>query len=150
MRHIEINEDNPSQLILCYGTLKKNNYNWHYFLEGKSIHLGEFITEPAFTMYTTGTFPVITTGSTSIVCDLFKVRSNKVLQDIFNLEGCGGQLNNPDDFYKLKEINTPEGKAIIFWQPEYEGSPEAIIKNEDNIADWNRRPLLRKQHLQTS
>lgn len=99
-------------IIAVYGTLKKGFSN-HSFIQGAE-YLGSFTTKPEYEMYSFGGFPAITeNGKTAITCELYQVTDQNMLNNIFRLEGYYG--SGSDNFYDLKLIETPHGKAGIFY-----------------------------------
>ncbi len=143
MKLIQIDDKTPYVLIAVYGTLLHGGLNHRIFMQGKSEFLGRTTTPALFSMHTCGLFPVLTTGTTQITCEVYKIRSNKVLQDIFRLEGCCGKLDEESHGYKIKQIETKFGEAYIFWLPNFEGSDATLIKS----GDWQRRSLPRKNFI---
>lgn len=135
---IQINENNPFIILLCYGTLLKGFSNYSYYLENRSEYLGTFKTEPIFTMFGRNwNFPIVTTyGDTAIHCDVFKIRSSAVLERIHALEGCSGIPNNPTDMYNIQEMETPYGKAYIYVQDKPYSIEEKIYS-----GNWRNRLL---------
>lgn len=99
-------------LLAVYGTLRKGFGN-NYLLDS-SYHLGDFITEPNFTMYDLGFFPaVIPEGNTEIYLEIYLV-SDIVLQSIYSLEGYQGVRGSKENFYDTMDLETPWGKAEMF------------------------------------
>ncbi len=117
------------QLVAVYGTLRRNHGNYKYFLEDQKF-IGEFKTEPIYTMLSNGGFPMVfLNGETSIVCEVFHVISQDTLQELDGLEGY-------PNFYNRKQVTTPWGDAWMYFingdSKEYSnGRPE--IKS----GDWN-------------
>jgi gamma-glutamylcyclotransferase (GGCT)/AIG2-like uncharacterized protein YtfP len=136
MNKIEINEQNPSVLVCCYGTLRVGHGNYRSLLKGVSKFLGTYKTEPAFTMYgKTAGFPIVQPkGSTAIEYDLFEVDDDTVLQRLHRLEGCTGIIGHERNWYDLMEISTPKGKAYMYVQ-DRDRSEESIIES----GNWNKR-----------
>lgn len=133
---IEINEDVKEVLILTYGTLRLNQGNWRYLLEGKSEYLGAYLSEATYTMYGKNAgFPIVVDkGNTEIEYDLFRITNNEVLKRIHNLEGCTGIPRNSKNWYDIKEVDTPHGIGYMYVQHS-ERNPESIIKT----GNWNDR-----------
>ena len=93
-----------SHLVFVYGSLKKGFGN-NYHLQENAEYLGDFVTEPIFTMYSLGGFPAIREkGRTPITGEVYRVGS---LSSLDRLEG------HPT-FYKRQEISTPYGKAWVY------------------------------------
>jgi gamma-glutamylcyclotransferase (GGCT)/AIG2-like uncharacterized protein YtfP len=132
-KRIEINEENPKVLLLCYGTLL-SGYGNNRLLKGKSTLLGEHITEPNFTMYTTGGFPIVSpNGNTAIHGEVYEVTDNNVLQSVHNLEGFGGIMNHPRNWYDVMPVETEFGTAYMYVQPNF--SNNHIIES----GNWNNQ-----------
>jgi len=103
------------KLIAVYGTLKRRHGN--HRVMGKSKFLGEVKTEPKFTMYSTGGFPILSSqGDTSIAIEVFEVTEPETLRRIYGLEGYSGVRNSRDNWYDTIDIPTPWGDAEIFIQ----------------------------------
>ena len=135
-QRVEINENNPFVLLVVYGTLRLNQGNWEHFLENRSEYLGTFKTEPKYTMYSAGGFPIVTTeGNTAITCDVFKVINPRVLARIHGLEGFKGCIGDVGNWYDCQPIDTPYGKGYMYVQPTYHQSAKYVIHN----GDWLRR-----------
>ena len=106
---IEINENNPKVYLAVYGTLKTGRGNWMRYLKDKSKVLGTFKTEPKFTMYTNGGFPIVVDqGETAITYELVEVDNNNVLNSIHRLEGCTGIPKNDQNWYDIQKIDNQE------------------------------------------
>lgn len=118
------------QVLAVYGTLKRHYHN-NRLLQHKGVtFLGEFKTEPRFTMVSCGGFPAVhCTGNTSIQCELYKVKDADVLRNVFRLEGFTGIKDDPGNWYNVEEIKTPHGKALMFVFP---GEPERTIIQTGN------------------
>jgi len=130
-----ITEKNPYVLLCAYGSLRLNQTNWRRFLENKSKYLGTIITEPNYEMYNLGLFPIICPGKTSIVCDVIKISSQRILESILKLESCSNEN-------ELNYIDTEFGRAIIFVQKDYKPTQNNLIKS----GNWNIKPLIRKNY----
>lgn len=102
-----MSEFKAPQLVAVYGTLKEGFGN-HRLLKNTE-KLGEFKTNPIFTMLHLGGFPaIIEDGSTEIFCEIYNVTENDVLKSLDRLEGY-------PNFYNRKTIDTPWGKAWIYY-----------------------------------
>lgn len=134
---VEINEQNPSILLVVYGTLRLNQGNWNHFLKNKSTYVGTFKTEPKYTMYGLKSgFPIVVpNGETSITCDVFSVNNPRVVASIHGLEGFRGCIGDASNWYDCQPIDTPFGKGYIYIQPNFTADRGHIIKN----GDWLRR-----------
>ena len=112
--------EKSKQLVLVYGSLKKGYYN-SYLLEG-SLQIGVHVTEPEYTMYDLGAYPAITnTGGTAIHGELYEV-DDGVFKRLDTLEGY-------PSFYNRKEVDTPYGKAWVYF------IEDTSRFNEDRIVD---------------
>lgn len=137
VKRIEINAETPSVLICTYGTLRKGRTNFMRFLENRCNYLGTYSTERKYTMYNMGMYPIVVDkGNSSIVYDLFEIRSRHVLENIHHLEGCTGIPGHPDNWYDIQKIVTPHGIAYMYLQHE---EPNAVRYNIITQGDWNFR-----------
>ncbi len=95
-------------LISVYGSLRKNCGN-HRLLENAN-YLGEFKTEPVFSLYSLGGYPGLKeNGNTSVTMEVYEVTPEEARR-VDNLEGyTPGAKNNT--FYDKIMIDTPYGKA---------------------------------------
>lgn len=107
--------EKKTNLYAVYGSLRKGLGN-HPVL-GDSKLVGECKTPPTFTMFSMfgGGFPgVIKSGNTSIVLEVYEAADARTEQRLDNLEGYRGP-NNPRNFYNKELIDTPYGKAYIYY-----------------------------------
>lgn len=130
-------------LVAVYGSLRKTFYN-HRLLENKdSKYIGTFQTKPIYTMKSLDSFPaLLKKGSTSITLEVYKV-SEKVDKNIETLEGYAG-TNNEGNLYNKEVINTPFGKAsIYFWNTR---NDKDNLKNRPTCleGDWKEYKLQLK------
>ena len=105
--------------VFVYGTLKRNHGNWRYYLKNNSTYLGEYETDPNFTLISLGAFPgVLLHGNNSIKGELFEV-SDVQFSRIDRLEGY-------PSFYNRIEIETPHGPSWMYYldREQYESYPE--------------------------
>lgn len=117
-------------LIAVYGTLRLGHGNYEYFLKANNaIYLGEFQTEPKYTMYSIfdGYPALVKNGKTSIVMNVFRV-DEKTLSSVDGLEGYSE--GRKDNHYDRIKINTPWGEAYCYI---YDEAPEdcSIIESGD-------------------
>lgn len=111
-----------SNKLFVYGTLKKGFYN-HVLLE-KSKFLGHHITGNEFTMVDLGAYPaLLEEGTTPITGEVYEITS-PIAHNIDRLEGY-------PHFYQRKEIDTPYGKARVY----YMDSAEMFEKDVDVIEE---------------
>lgn len=107
--------------VFVYGTLKKGFHNNQ--LLGNSEFLGQFKTEPRFTMFSFGGFPAVSIGGTTpIKGEIYQIQEEGVLDTLDRLEG------HPN-WYKRERIDTPFGKAWIYIMP------SEPIKNLPLVSD---------------
>lgn len=100
-------------LIAVYGSLKQGFFN-HSLLENSKF-LGTFKTNPEYTMYSLYSFPaIIKGGNTSIHVEIYEIDLN-TLKAIYILEGYSGIRNSPENWYDTLELDTPFGKAEMFY-----------------------------------
>jgi gamma-glutamylcyclotransferase (GGCT)/AIG2-like uncharacterized protein YtfP len=100
------------KLIAVYGTLKAGYHN-HSLLK-KAEFVGDFVTQPQYTMYSFGGFPAVGThGNTPITTEIYRV-TNEQLGKVYSLEGYTGNRGDADNWYDTVEIDTPFGNAEMF------------------------------------
>ena len=104
-------------LFFVYGTLKKGWGNHNYCLKGAEA-LGDFATEPIYTLYDGG-FPIVERdGDTSIKGELYRTSDEEQISATFSLEGCPSRTKgHPNNWYDIDYLETPHGKAVIFVMP---------------------------------
>lgn len=133
-KRIEINAETPIQKIAVYGTLREGWGNGERLLKGQGKFLGIHNTEPNYTMYTTGGFPIVSPkGNTSIEIEVYEIADNDVLRRIHALEGCTGIVGDPQNWYDLMPIETPFGEAYMYVQPNYKSN--RVIES----GNWNKQ-----------
>lgn len=104
-----------NKLIAVYGTLKRRHGN--HRVMGNSKFLGEATTEPKFTMYSAGGFPIVSPkGNTKIALEIFEVTSEETLRRIYGLEGYSGVRDSQENWYNTTDVETEWGKAEMFIQ----------------------------------
>jgi gamma-glutamylcyclotransferase (GGCT)/AIG2-like uncharacterized protein YtfP len=97
-------------LVAVYGSLRQGFGN-HGLLSGSDF-LGEFTTEPKYTMYSLGGFPaVVVDGDTALKVEVYSVTPD-VKKDLDGLEGY--VPGRKDNFYDAIEIETPYGNATMY------------------------------------
>lgn len=106
--------DKENKLVAVYGSLRQGMHN-HYVLE-RSEYIGSFNSEPMFTMYNVNDrYPaVINEGSNSIVMEVFSA-SKEVQKKLDYLEGYSPNFEKSDNYYNKEIIETPYGKAFIYF-----------------------------------
>lgn len=98
------------KLIAVYGSLRKGFHN-HYIIENANF-LGEFKTEPIYSLYGLGGFPGLKEkGTTSVTMEVYEVNETEASR-VDMLEGYEEGRNNT--FYDKKTINTPYGEASTY------------------------------------
>jgi len=115
-------------LFFVYGTLKEGFHN-HRVL-GKAKFLGEFTTQPKYTLFDGG-FPVVErNGETVIKGELWLSEDSNAIQDVFDLEGCSSQIQgHPSNWYDFDKIDTPEGEAVMFVMNKGKSGRSQILNN---------------------
>lgn len=104
-------KNNNKQYYFVYGTLKEGHYN-HRVLNG-SKKVGEFSTEPEFTMLHLGGFPgIVRNGNTSIQGELYEVTDKVTEQGLDRLEGY--RENGSNNLYNKEVINIDGKDAFIY------------------------------------
>ena len=97
-------------LVSVYGSLRQNMGN-HRLLE-KASYLGEFKTEPVFSLYSLGGFPGLKEGgTTSVVMEVYEVTEAEAAK-VDMLEGY--TPGRPATFYDKIPIETPYGTASVY------------------------------------
>ena len=97
-------------LIAVYGSLRKYMGN-DYILNG-SKHLGDFQTNPEFSLYDLGFYPGLKKdGNTSVTMEVYEV-DEKTAERVDRLEGYTPGGNNT--FYDKIPIETPYGEASVY------------------------------------
>lgn len=101
---------NKKNLIAVYGSLRKNLGN-HYLIEN-SEYLGNFKSNPEFSLYSLGGFPGLKeNGKTSVEMEVYAV-NDAVANNVDALEGYSP--NRVATFYDKKPIDTPYGEASVY------------------------------------
>lgn len=91
--------------LFAYGTLKRDFHN-AFYLQG-ARYLGEFTTDPAYSMYSFGTYPAVSEiGKTAIEGEVYKI-SEAQLASIDRLEWY-------PDFYQPVMIETSFGETWMY------------------------------------
>ena len=121
---------NIPTMVVVYGTLRTGYYNNKYHLSDQKF-LGEFKTKSKFTMFSFGGFPgLLDKGNTSIFCEVYQIDNLNTFNNLDRLEGY-------PEFYNRKKIDTPWGKAWIYYieeaSNEYSNGNYPLIKS----GDWN-------------
>ena len=116
-------------LFFVYGTLKKGWGNHRNHLS-KAEGLGDFQTEPVYTLYNGG-FPIVERGgSTSIKGELYRATDEDEIRSTFALEGCSSRTKgNPNNWYDIDYIDTPHGKAVIFVMDKGTSGRKTVVEN---------------------
>ncbi len=110
------------KLIAVYGTLKEGHHNHRVLGESKLI--GKHVTEPKFTMYSNGGFPIVSPyGDTPIVIEVYQVDNPTDLQRVYRLEGYSGTRNSSANWYDTVDVETPYGVAEMFVMDKVQGRP---------------------------
>lgn len=104
--------------VFVYGSLKEGFGNYPYHLSN-AVKLGTFFTAPEYTMYSLGGFPAVCLGGdTSIYGEVFRVTEEE-MEGLDRLEGF-------PSFYNRKLINTPWGKAWMYYIEELTGDHDKV------------------------
>lgn len=115
-------------LIAVYGSLIEGLHNHPVIANAE--YVGEFNSEPKFSMIDLGSFPaIVKEGVTSVKFHVYAV-NEKTLQKVNNLEGFEEGAEN--NFYNRGIIKTPYGKAFYYYQN------KGMIKDPLLVAsgDW--------------
>ena len=116
-------------IFFVYGTLKHGHGN-HGCLGKNPEFLGEYATEPRYTLFDGG-FPIVERqGVTSIKGELYKVTNAEDVAAVFGLESCVSQKQgDPNNWYDFDEINTETGTAIMFVMSKGKARRNKILEN---------------------
>ena len=93
--------------LFVYGTLRKKDIR-SSFLEN-SKYLGEFVTQPKYSLYNLGSFPAITKdGDTAIVGEVYEINDADTLYQIDLIEG------HPNFYTRLPiDIDFSQSREIV-------------------------------------
>lgn len=106
----KIMEKENKILVAVYGSLRSDMSN-HDLLK-TSEYLGEFKTEPVFSLYSLGGYPGLKEGgNTSVVMEVYAV-DETVAKRVDQLEGY--EEGRPATFYDKINIETPYGTAGVY------------------------------------
>lgn len=123
-------------LVAVYGSLRKGlqNHNRHL---GKCKYLGQFNTEPLYSMYDLGRFPgVKKEGGTSVIMEVYELNDKKELNGLDYLEGYDSSKKY-GNFYNRETIDTPYGEAYTYFYMHPVKDSDLIIN-----GDWT-------EHMET-
>lgn len=99
-------------LVAVYGSLRQGLGNHRVIQDDETVYVGEFKTEPVYSLYSLGGFPGLKeNGETSVVVEVYEV-NDEIASDVDSLEGYSP--NRPATFYDKKPIETPWGTASIY------------------------------------
>jgi gamma-glutamylcyclotransferase (GGCT)/AIG2-like uncharacterized protein YtfP len=118
------------KLFLVYGTLKAAHGNHRLIAHPTTKFLGNFVTEPKYTLFDGG-FPVVERGGdTPITGELYEVEDPETIDDVFCLEGCSSKTQgHPDNWYDVEPIETPHGEAVMFVMDENKSGRRKIVES---------------------
>lgn len=119
-----------NNLIATYGTLRLGQSNNGVLKRTNAIYIGEFQSEPEFTMYSVfDSYPaLVKDGNTSITIQVFKA-SDEGLEDVDALEG---YYPDSDHYhYNRIKIATPWGPAYLYVYDEHPKDYKVI-----ESGDW--------------
>jgi gamma-glutamylcyclotransferase (GGCT)/AIG2-like uncharacterized protein YtfP len=117
--------------VAVYGSLRKGLHNHKYYLKNSKF-IGQFQSNPDYTLFDLGSFPGIhENGNTSVTFELYEV-DESTLAKLDNLEGVD------TGFYHKSTIVTPYGDNAVI----YIYSNKCDVKDIINHGDW-------KEHMQT-
>ena len=99
--------------IAVYGSLRKGHGNYDYFLKGETF-VGQFETEPEYTLLDLGSFPgLLKGGATSVVMEVFDIGTKK-LEQVDGLEGYHGVNEEESNHYNRIKIDSPFGPVSTY------------------------------------
>lgn len=99
-------------LVCVYGSLLSDLGN-HRVIQGENTEfLGEFTSEPVYSLYSLGGFPGLKEdGETAVKMEVYSV-DDEVAKRVDRLEGYSP--DRPATFYDKKPIETPFGTASVY------------------------------------
>ena len=98
--------------VAVYGSLMKGLYN-HKQLGDNPKYLGEFYSEPVFSLYAVSTYPGLKrNGSTSVRFEVYDISVDDI-KNVDRLEGYYGK-NSSSNLYNKFVMNSPYGKVICY------------------------------------
>lgn len=116
-----------SKLLFVYGTLRQGE-PLSYVMENAEF-LGVHMTPPKYKMIDLGRYPAVTPGGdTPIMGEVYKIEDD-YLDTVDRIE-CY------PDLYQRTKIQTPFGKAIMYWMPEMK---DAVCVQRISSGDWLAR-----------
>lgn len=117
-------------LVSVYGSLRRGLGN-HRLLENSGVNeIGEFVTEPKYTLFSLGGFPGIhENGTTAVKMEVYEV-DDDTFKRLDRLEGYDPD-NEEYSMYLRRIINTPFGDAYYYV---YNGSARGSIEH----GDWKK------------
>lgn len=99
--------------VAVYGSLRKGHGNYEHLLKEEKF-IGQFETEPLYTLLDLGSFPgLIKNGGTSVVMEVFDI-DEKILKRLDRLEGYYG-VNEKKNMYDREKIESPFGIVTIYF-----------------------------------
>lgn len=109
-----MNKDEQMPVLMAvYGTLKRGFGN-NYLLKDAKF-MGRHITEPKYTMYSRGGFPIsVDRGTTPLTCEIFEVTDPNTVSRVNALEGFSGVKGSSENWYDRQTIPTEYGDAEIY------------------------------------
>lgn len=123
-KRVQIDENNSRVLACVYGTLRQGYGNWSRILKDNSTLLGTYQSDPQFTMYNTGGFPiVIDQGDTAIEYEVYEITNRETVERMHRLEGCTGIPDHEQNWYDIQPIETPHGRAYMYIMHEEQNLP---------------------------
>jgi gamma-glutamylcyclotransferase (GGCT)/AIG2-like uncharacterized protein YtfP len=116
-------------LVAVYGSLRQGLHNHPVISESELM--GQYETEPIYTMINCGSFPgLLKEGSTSVVMEVYKVDATTLVR-LDNLEGYRGKGKN--NFYNREKIDTPYGPAYTYF---YNAESPLMRAKAIDTGDW--------------
>lgn len=127
-------------LVAVYGSLRQGLGNYERLLKDEKF-IGQFETEPEYTLVDLGSFPgLIEEGSTSVTMEVFEIGAEK-LKKLDSLEGYRNEDDESNNFYNRVEIQTPFGKGYTYI---YNGKAQGMETVESgNWTDYYKTKLVR-------
>lgn len=124
--------------VAVYGSLLKGLHNHNSYL-GEAKYIGEFQTEPKFTMVDLGSFPgLLNDGNTSVSMEVYDV-DDVQLSELDRLEGYSSDTPE-QSYYKRELFKTPYGEAYYYVFNGAKRKDENIVTG----GNWREYKLINK------
>jgi len=123
--------------VAVYGSLRKGHGNFEYLLKGEEF-IGQFETEPIYTLLDLGSFPgLVKAGGTSVVMEVFDVDAEK-LKKLDGLEGYYGVAEKKTNHYNREKIDSPFGPVSTYFYNKMKKKEAYRIVPDGDWTDYNK------------